>query len=142
MFYTCNLTEYERKRFHIVLCNEIDKRMIQEHLNLSEDRIEQIKVISRIYNNKLSESEGKISDIMHYIEFNQLNKDEAFKICNMLHEIVLDRRYNKDMISMLQSLKSLNEDNKISNRIKSVKDNIKKMDNRKYTPKQLPELFE
>ena len=84
-------------------------------------------------NNKLSEVDRKICDVLHYIEFNKLNACDGYKTYKMIREYRLERRAIKDEIEML--------DDVYNNITKLIEESINRLSNRKYKPRELPELF-
>lgn len=84
-------------------------------------------------NNKLSEVDRKICDVLHYIEFNKLNACDGYKTYKMIREYRLERRTIKDEIEML--------DDVYNNITKLIEESINRLSNRKYKPRELPELF-
>lgn len=79
---------------------------------------------------QLSDIDKEKEDVVHYIEFNTLNACQGYKIYNLLHEIMQDRREIKNKYSYIQSIL----DNLDSTILKNDKP-------RTYTPKALPTLF-
>lgn len=84
-------------------------------------------------NNKLSAVDRKICDVLHYIEFNKLNACDGYKTYKMIREYRLERRAIKDEIEML--------DDVYNNITKLIEESINRLSNRKYKPRELPELF-
>lgn len=84
-------------------------------------------------NNKLSEVDRKICDVLHYIEFNKLNACDGYKTYKTIREYRLERRAIKDEIEIL--------DNVYNNIVKLIEESINRLNNRKYKPRELPELF-
>lgn len=79
---------------------------------------------------QLSDVDKEKEDVIHYIEFNTLNACQGYKIYNLLHEIMQDRREIKNKFSYIQSIL----DNLDSTILKNNKPHT-------YTPKALPTLF-
>lgn len=90
---------------------------------------------------KLSTADQKICDILHYIELYEINEDKALDMMDMLRRYREERRDIKDEMVKLELFeKSIGN----SANIFKVKDSIKQMkrlETRKYTPRQLPEIF-
>ena len=84
-------------------------------------------------NNKLSEVDRKICDVLHYIEFNKLNACDGYKTYKMIREYRLERRAIKNEIEIL--------DDVYNNITKLIEESINRLSNRKYKPRELPELF-
>lgn len=82
---------------------------------------------------KLSVVDRKVCDVLHYIEFNKLNACDGYKVYRMIKEYRLERRAIKDEIEIL--------DNVYNNITKLIEESINRLSNRKYNPRELPELF-
>ena len=86
--------------------------------------------------------EKEICDIMHYIEFNNLDAANGYKIYKMLRECRIRRRKIKDedvrVSAAIQALGGID----LQEKLKSSICQIKSLDNRIYRPRALNELFE
>ena len=88
---------------------------------------------------KRSNVDKEITDLQHYIEQRNLNACDGYKAYKQLQGILIRRRAIKDE----QLIVSIIEDCKMEP--KSIEDTIKRihgMDDRKYRPRVLTELFE
>lgn len=89
-----------------------------------------------------SQVEKEICDIMHYIEFNNLDAANGYKIYKMLRECRLRRRKIKDedvrVTVAIQALGNI----ELQDKLKESMCQIKALDNRNYRPRVLNELFE
>lgn len=85
-------------------------------------------------NSKLSEVNQEIRDIEHYIEFNKLNACGGYAAYKMLYDALQRRREIKDNIIAAKAIYDSCDINAIISR-------IGQLNNRTYTPRQLPELF-
>ena len=84
---------------------------------------------------QLAKCNAETQDVLHYIEFNKLNAFQGFKIYKLLKEIRIDRRVIKDELAQVEAILSqLN--------IQQLINKLPPLDNRKYVPRELPELFE
>lgn len=92
------------------------RKKIQEEIDLTFDQ--------------LSHYDKEKEDVLHYIEFNNLNACQGYKIYNLLHEIMNDRRAAKDKIKYLQNIITNLDSAKMSQNT-----------SRTYTPRALPTLF-
>ena len=88
--------------------------------------------------NQLSKIDKDIVDIQHSIEFYQYNAAEGYKAYKMLNEKLLERREIKKQLHIITFMKSkgITSDN-----LHAVADYIANIDNEKYTPRNMPELF-
>ena len=95
-------------------------------LSIKEQLQEEINIVA----DQLSHYDKEKEDVLHYIEFNNLNACQGYKIYNLLHEIMKDRRAAKDKIEYLHNIMN-NLDSAISPSEQS----------RTYKPRALPTLF-
>lgn len=89
-------------------------------------------------NKQLSELDKIINDLTHFIEFNNLNASQGYKMYKMLHDFLNQRRQVKDMLMVIQSINSNFEDTEnydISKEFKSCNE-------RSYSPRVLDKLFQ
>lgn len=93
-------------------------------------------------NYMLSEVDKEICDIMHYIEFYNLDAAKGYKMYKMLKDCRLRRRKIKDEYEKVNAaiIALANED--LIEKIKTALKQIKGLDKRLYTPRILTELFE
>lgn len=87
----------------------------------------------------LSQSDQKITDIYHYIEFHPLNACQGYKISKLLQDTLKERREIKNEIEILGEINGFN--------LKSIKNGkltttIQNRKQKKYKPRVLKELFE
>ena len=87
-------------------------------------------------NQQLSKLDKIINDLTHFIEFNDLNASQGYKMYKMLHDFLNQRREVKDLLSKIQMINSNFED--IENCDISE---FKSYNDRSYTPRVLDELF-
>ena len=89
-----------------------------------------------------SQVDKEICDIMHYIEFNNLDAANGYKVYKMLRECRLRRRKIKDedykVNAVMQSLGGVDFQEKLKSSIVQIKG----LENRMYQPRVLNELFE
>lgn len=78
-------------------------------------------------------------DILHYIEFNNLDVFKGYKAYKMLHDCRQRRRVIKDEITKLEIFRTSTWDNLKDGK---VTERINKFDDREYTPRALTKLFE
>ena len=88
--------------------------------------------------NQLSKIDKDIVDIQHSIEFYKYNAAEGYKAYKMLRDKLIERREIKKQIQIITFMKSkgITSDN-----LHAVVDYIANLDNEKYTPRNMPELF-
>ena len=93
-------------------------------------------------NHMLSEVDKEICDIMHYIEFYNLDAAKGYKMYKMLKDCRMRRRKIKDEYEKVgMAITALaNED--LIEKMKTALKQMKGLDSRLYTPRILTELFE
>ena len=88
---------------------------------------------------ELSLVDKELCDILHYIEFCNLNAAQGYKAYKMVKERRILRRKIKDEISILDSIL----DQKVSQTAKNtIQKTAEKMDKRTYEPRVLRKLFD
>ena len=88
---------------------------------------------------EMSEVDHKITDILHYIEFTDLDVRRGYKIYKMLQEVLRDRREIKNRQSLYDSMKAHGISLK---NVESVIQKINQINHLHYTPRIMNELFE
>ncbi len=98
--------------------------------------------IVELYEN-LSSVDKEVNDLLHFMEFNTFDAYKGYLAYKQMHDTLLRRRKIKDERSVVISIKSCLPDAdrlaKILNRMNTLE---QRLDNRKYTPRVLTELFE
>lgn len=116
--------------------NELDK--IKKDVNLFSDTLKDLRKRKQELLDLQSEVDKEISDIYHYIELNNLNAYQGWLMYKMLQYRLKRRRVIKDELSIIKHLVKCNID---TQSLSEIQDIIKNMDNRKYTPRVLSDLF-
>ena len=93
-------------------------------------------------NHMLSEVDKEICDIMHYIEFYNLDAAKGYKMYKMLKDCRLRRRKIKDEYEKVGAAITVLANEDFIEKIKTALKQMKGLDNRLYTPRILTELFE
>lgn len=97
------------------------------------------KEIMLTYDDTLKDIEGQINDELHYIEFNDLDWIESYKIILNLRQLRIKRRKIKDCISVANIvMKTLNDKN--IEEFADVLDKMENFSNRRYVIRS-PENF-
>lgn len=86
-----------------------------------------------------SDIDKQISDILHFIEFERFSACEGFKLCKALKELRLKRREIKNELELINII-NCHTCNNIANG--STNKAIYSIENKKYQPRVLSELFE
>ena len=93
-------------------------------------------------NHMLSEVDKEICDIMHYIEFYNLDAAKGYKMYKMLKDCRLRRRKIKDEYEKVGAAITTLANEDLIEKMKTALKQMKGLDNRVYTPRILTELFE
>ena len=86
----------------------------------------------------LSNTDKEITDIQHYIEFTDLENEDSLKAYQMLKERLKSRRIIKNELAVLRQLADCKMDTSMFSDLLTV---ISEIDNKKYVPRVLTELF-
>lgn len=87
---------------------------------------------------EIRDIEFEIVDVEHYIEFNNLNAREGYKIYKKLNELFCKRR---DLKFEQKIVNAINKNHKASECIADIVSTIKECKNDTYKPRILAELF-
>lgn len=87
----------------------------------------------------MSDIDKEITDIQHYIEFNDMNAYQGWLAYKMLQNRLKRRRKIKNELQVLTQLGNCKIDSSMLEDIKNV---IQEMNNRVYTPRVLKQLFD
>lgn len=88
---------------------------------------------------QLSDIDKEISDVMHYIEFSNLNAAQGYKAFKMIKERRVKRRNIKNELSVVEIIISKKLSELATTEIIKA---VERMDNRTYEPRVLKELFD
>lgn len=86
-----------------------------------------------------SNLDKQISDILHFIEFNSFSASEGYKLCKALKELRLKRREVKNELELINII-NMHNCTHIANG--NTNKAISGIENKKYAPRVLTELFE
>ena len=87
----------------------------------------------------LSNIDKEITDIQHYIEFGNFNAYQGWLAFSMLRHRLKKRRKIKNEFQILSQIGECKINSAMVNDIQAA---IHKINNKSYTPRVLPELFE
>jgi len=93
-------------------------------------------------NHMLSEVDKEICDIMHFIEFNNLDAAKGYKMYKMLRDCRLRRRKIKEEHEKVNAAIQVFANEELIDKMKVALKQMKGLDNRIYSPRVLTELFE
>lgn len=91
---------------------------------------------------KHSDIEKEICDLLHYVELFDLSDDEGIKAMDMIKDARQRRRDVKDELSRTEYFQKMLGTSANVARAKGFLSELKKLDTRKYFPRQLNELFD
>ena len=92
-------------------------------------------------NYMLSEVDKEICDIMHYIEFNNLDAAKGYKVYKMLKDCRLRRRKIKDEHEKVNAAIQVLANDELIDKMRTALKQMRGLDQRLYTPRVLTELF-
>jgi len=101
-----------------------------------------LKQYEKNLDKSISEADKESQDILHYIEFNNLNAAEGYKMYKMLRESRLRRRTIKNEREIMCYLMGVLADEGLIQKLKKCVQQIKSSQEKHYTPKVLLGLFE
>lgn len=115
----------ESSKYIISILSEAAAKLNVRHQELTEQQ---------------SKCDGRVSDIVHYIEFNtgKLNACDGYKAYKLLQDTLVERRKIKDELQIIQVVRDRMNAEDIAN----VEHKIKEIETRTYKPRELTYLFE
>ena len=145
--------EWQRDVFYIEVIGLPEDLSIQKLINADTSSFESwchdidglkkiVKYIDLIKNevmNELRSVEAEICDILHYIEFNNLNAAQGWAAYEMIKTSRLQRRKIKDLLYIIDEIQK--NDSSVPNSC-TVKKAIAALNNREYRPRKLNFLFD
>lgn len=90
----------------------------------------------------LSDVDKEICDIMHYLEFNELDDQEMLKASKMLQDRRRHRREIKDEMDKTALMRSTFLDSTFGIKVQQSLEVMERMKERQYTPRKLNDLFQ
>lgn len=88
-----------------------------------------------------SDLDLKISDVLHYLEFENPDDASMLKSARTLQELRRERREVTDELEKTHLVRNAILDKHFGNKAQKVFDKIEKMKSRQYTPRKLTDLF-
>lgn len=89
---------------------EVELKMTEDINNLIEDLDNVKKLYKKIldeYSQKMSNVDSKQQDILHYVEFKNVNSVAGFRILKELQKVRRERRGVEDILELLNNIKQL-----------------------------------
>ena len=138
-FPTVNVEAKVEDRTPKIIATKPDRKTNLRKLRIMETYTRNICNDMGTLSNQLSKIDKDIVDIQHSIEFYKYNAAEGYKAYKMLRDKLIERREIKKQMQIITFMKSkgITSDN-----LHAVVDYIANLDNAKYTPRNMPELFE
>lgn len=93
-------------------------------------------------NYMLSEVDKEICDIMHYIEFNNLDAAKGYKVYKMIKDCRMRRRKIKDEHEKVNAAIQVLANDELIEKMRTALKQMRGLEQRLYTPRVLSELFE
>lgn len=93
-------------------------------------------------NKELSEIDMEICDIMHYVELCEMSEEQSLETMDLLRKCRDRRRDVKDEMQKVEWYQKALGESSITAKVKECVKQIRKLENRKYTPRKLVSLFE
>lgn len=146
------MPEFYRRRCHVqmidentprkyVITNEdeeFDSAEWQSHLEVIMQVTSRVSDRQEYLNVCMSEIDKEITDLEHFIEFNNLNAYHGYLAYRRMRDALLRRRKIKDELFAVSQIKNCIPD---KTALVNVQKSIIGLDNRSYTPRVLGELF-
>ncbi len=92
-------------------------------------------------NQKQSDVDKELCDLLHYVELYDLSADETFRAMEMIKEARIRRRFIKDKITQIEAFQRFLGTSANVSKAKGCITELKKLERRKYFPRELKEMF-
>ena len=117
----------------------IDIACLQGTINDLSDQLTTLKGNKDWLLDMESEVDKEISDIMHFIEFNNFSASDGYKLCKAIKDLRLRRRKIKNELELINIINVHTLNNVALGQTNKA---ITGLDNKKYAPRVLSDLFE
>lgn len=118
---------------------DVDVNALQTDINNLSAKLNVLKGNKAWLLDMESEVDKEICDIMHFIEFNNFSASDGYKLCKALKDLRLRRRKIKNELELINIINTQSLNNVASGQTNKAIDSL---DNKKYAPRVLQELFE
>lgn len=118
---------------------EIDINELQSDINDLSSKLKLLKGNKEWLLDMQSEVDKEISDIMHFIEFYNFSASDGYKLCKALKDLRLRRRKIKNELELINIVNTQSLNNVASGQTNKA---INGLDDKKYAPRVLQELFD
>lgn len=116
----------------------IDIACLQGTINDLSDQLTTLKGNKDWLLDMESEVDKEISDIMHFIEFNNFSASDGYKLCKAIKDLRLRRRKIKNELELINIINVHTLNNVALGKTNKA---ITGLDNKKYAPRVLQDLF-
>lgn len=130
------------------ITNKIDEDIDEKIENLSEYLESNLETLREFSNslqsmgehlsNKVSQKDLEFEDIKHAVEFEKLEMEQGYRMYLLMHETLRERRRYKDALAKVCIL----TDNGTGDYIKGLVTKLDNLENRRYYPRILKNLFQ
>lgn len=117
--------------------NDYIDNYIDKNVQAMVEFIQNLNYINKELYERLSILDKKVVDIEHAMEFQKLDAAGGYKLYKLMHDTLNERRVVKDNLKKIENLQR----SQIADNIKIANKSIKKIENQKYSPRVLTELF-
>ena len=118
---------------------DVDVNALQTDINNLSAKLNVLKGNKDWLLDMESEVDKEISDIMHFIEFYNFLASDGYKLCKALKDLRLRRRKIKNELELINIVNTQSLSNVASGQTNKAIDNL---NDKKYTPRVLQELFD
>lgn len=117
----------------------VDITSLQNTINSLSNQLTTLKGNKAWLIDMESEVDKEISDIMHFIEFNNFSASEGYKLCKAIKDLRLRRRRIKNELELI-NIVNMHTLNNVA--LGHTNKAITGLDKKQYTPRVLQELFD
>lgn len=121
---------------------DIEAANWDEFINYFLFLVKSIKGYQEELSKRHSDVEKEICDLLHYVELYDLTDAEGIRVVEMLKDARLRRRDIKDELSRIEYFQKTIGTSANEVKARTFLTDIKKLDTRKYYPRQLSDLFD
>ena len=119
--------------------SSVDINYLKDTINGLSDQLTTLKGNKAWLLDMESEVDKEISDIMHFIEFNNFSASDGYKLCKAIKDLRLRRRKIKNELELI-NIVNVHTLNNVA--LGQTNKAITGLDNKKYAPRVLADLFE
>ena len=134
----CNYEKAMDERISIQLNKPIKRTVIDDYIDRLKEITDEIDLNYFTLKRDLERVEKEIVDIYHAMEFYDLSASKGYKIYKMMQERLQHRREIKDELEKIKIMLGIHIEKKSVNK---AKEKIEGMEQRRYVPRVMIELF-